>query len=327
MRFNELQQAWEELGEKDPLWAVLTVDEMKGNKWNPEAFFETGVAFTAEAQDWMQRVGLPTKGTRALDFGCGVGRLTQALAANYDRVTGVDISAPMIDKAKTFNKFGDRVDYLDNPKDDLSVFPTASFDYVQTFIVLQHMHPSHQAGYLREFARILKPDGVLVFQIPCYDRRPNSPDQVDGLVTPEEVRDGHVGMRMFVTPMPLVCAILDEQGVDVVASHRDELCGPDFSSFTYYCVRRTSDEPKYRAVDGFAAAMQRMVMRTSEVVLQDSRYVGVSLKSVSSEDPAQNPVYAQFEALRKEHEAVVNSKVWRVGRHLAAILHRFKGSS
>ena len=33
-------------------------------------------------------------------------------------------------------------------------------------VVLQHMKPEFAKAYLREFARILKPNGVLVFQLP-----------------------------------------------------------------------------------------------------------------------------------------------------------------
>ena len=73
--------------------------------------------------------------------------------------------------------------------------------------------------------------------------------------------------------------------------------------------------------------MQRVVIRTADVVIADPRYVSVNLKSMSVTDPALDPVHSQLEALRKEHEAVVNSKVWRAGRHLAALLHSVKGSS
>jgi 2-polyprenyl-3-methyl-5-hydroxy-6-metoxy-1,4-benzoquinol methylase len=51
---------------------------------------------------------------RALDFGCGVGRLTQALATHYDKVDGVDISWEMINLARRHNQHGDRVKYFAN---------------------------------------------------------------------------------------------------------------------------------------------------------------------------------------------------------------------
>lgn len=45
-------------------------------------------------------LGHPRERGVALDFGCGVGRLTRALAAFFDRATGVDISSSMIEEAK-----------------------------------------------------------------------------------------------------------------------------------------------------------------------------------------------------------------------------------
>lgn len=322
MRFDELQQAWEELGEKDPLWAVLTVDEMRGNKWNPEAFFKTGVEFIDGVRARLAQVGLSAKGKHAVDFGCGVGRLTQALAPYYETVTGVDISAPMIEKANEFNHLGDRVRFVVNAKPDLGIFQDGSLDYVQTFIVLQHMHPRHQAGYMREFARILRPGGTLVFQIPSADIRPYAPDRNDSFLDPDAAIESHVGMRMFATPAPLVFTILDDAGIDVVGIDRDDLCGPEFQSYTYYCTRREDPKARFMAVDGFAESMQGVVLRTVDIVMEDPRYRTVDLKSVTTADPNLDPVHRQLEALRREHEAVLNSKVWRVGRHLAAVLHR-----
>ncbi len=41
---------------------------------------------------------------KALDFGCGVGRLTQALADYFNEVAGVDVSPTMVNKALEYNK-------------------------------------------------------------------------------------------------------------------------------------------------------------------------------------------------------------------------------
>ncbi|MEO7862527.1 MAG: hypothetical protein ABIU05_19265 [Nitrospirales bacterium] len=42
MELNELQKNWNQLGKQDPLWAILTQQDKKGNKWTPDEFFETG---------------------------------------------------------------------------------------------------------------------------------------------------------------------------------------------------------------------------------------------------------------------------------------------
>lgn len=111
---------------------------------------------------------------RALDFGCGVGRLTQVLVTRFDHCDGVDIAASMIAEARRINRFGERVDYHVNARPDLSLFESGSLDFVLSFIVLQHMEPHYAAYYLREFVRVLKVGGVTVFQLPTGGRTPSA---------------------------------------------------------------------------------------------------------------------------------------------------------
>jgi len=102
---------------------------------------------------------------RALDFGCGVGRLTQALGAAFERADGVDISETMIDLAREHNQLGDRCAYHVNLASDLALFPDASFDFVFSTIVLQHNPPAAATHYIEEFGRILAPGGIAVFDM------------------------------------------------------------------------------------------------------------------------------------------------------------------
>ncbi|WP_373288585.1 class I SAM-dependent methyltransferase [Brucella endophytica] len=41
---------------------------------------------------------------RCLDFGCGVGRVTQALATKFHKAIGIDISPTMIAKAENYRE-------------------------------------------------------------------------------------------------------------------------------------------------------------------------------------------------------------------------------
>ncbi len=103
---------------------------------------------------------------RALDFGCGVGRLSQALAEHFERVVGVDIAESMVQRAREYNRYGDRVVYLVNTSDDLEILDSNSFDFVYTNITLQHIPPEPAGKYIREFFRVLRPGGVAIFQVP-----------------------------------------------------------------------------------------------------------------------------------------------------------------
>jgi SAM-dependent methyltransferase len=92
----------------------------------------------------------------ALDFGCGVGRLSQALAQHCDRVTGIDISEHMLLLASQHNRHGDRMRYLLNIADDLSLLGDERFDFIYSSITLQHMPPEIQLRYIAELARFLR---------------------------------------------------------------------------------------------------------------------------------------------------------------------------
>ena len=93
---RRLKQTWDELGRKDPLWAILSVPDKKGNKWRLDEFFETGRREIQDVLSYLRGRNLTSTGRRVLDFGCGVGRLSQALAEHFDEVHGVDLSDSMI---------------------------------------------------------------------------------------------------------------------------------------------------------------------------------------------------------------------------------------
>ena len=105
MKLEDIQKNWTALGEDDPMWAILTDPEKKGNSWTPEDFFATGKREVEEVFARLQQTGVSPQTGCALDFGCGLGRLSQALATRFDFVDGVDISSSMIRQANEFNKF------------------------------------------------------------------------------------------------------------------------------------------------------------------------------------------------------------------------------
>jgi ubiquinone/menaquinone biosynthesis C-methylase UbiE len=166
MNINELQRNWDQFGKNDPLWGILTLPDKMGNKWDPREFFETGKREIESLITYLDSKNLNVRKTKALDFGCGVGRLSQPLSIYFDIVNGVDIAPSMIELANQYNKYTDKCTYFVNDKDDLSLFSDNTFDFIYSNIVLQHMDPVYAKKYIREFLRVLKPKGVLIFQIP-----------------------------------------------------------------------------------------------------------------------------------------------------------------
>lgn len=161
-----VQQTYERFGRDDPMYAVLSERRFRHNRWDRAEFFGTGRTEIAEALAYVQRLGLMPRRGRVLDFGCGVGRLSQALAEHFQQVVGVDIAQSMVDRARSWNMHGDRVEYRVNARDDLRLFPDESFDFIYSNITLQHIPPEASARYIAEFVRLLRPDGVALFQVP-----------------------------------------------------------------------------------------------------------------------------------------------------------------
>jgi SAM-dependent methyltransferase len=171
VKLVELRKDWDALGRIDPMWAVLTHPDRRDRGWDEEAFFATGRAEIAGVMLDLERLGRPARRGRCLDFGCGVGRLTQALAEHFERCDGVDIAPSMLKAARNLNHHGDRVAFHLNDTDDLSLFPSGSFDFVYSNIVLQHVGPEAATAYIREFVRLLAPGGLALFQLPSENIR------------------------------------------------------------------------------------------------------------------------------------------------------------
>jgi ubiquinone/menaquinone biosynthesis C-methylase UbiE len=169
LSLKRVQENWKKLGERDPLWAVISWPEKKGNKWDIHDFFQYGRNEIDETIKYAKGIGL--KNFRvALDFGCGVGRLSQALSIWFDEVYGIDISSSMIQAANTFNVFDKKCHYILNNKPNLELFSDNYFDFIYSNITLQHMKPIFSIKYIKEFIRVLVPDGLLIFQVPSHRR-------------------------------------------------------------------------------------------------------------------------------------------------------------
>src|ERR1700733_13951275 len=161
---SSLKDDWESLAERDALHAILTDATKAGGQWNITEFMATG---STEIEMLMRHLAgrgyVPNRDGTALDFGCGVGRLTQALGRHFASCVGIDISESMIRKAQVLNKFV-HCRYIQNSEVRLP-FLDATFSFIYSNIVLQHIPPRLAKEYLREFVRVLAPGGVLVFGV------------------------------------------------------------------------------------------------------------------------------------------------------------------
>jgi len=106
-----------------------------------------------------------------LDVGCGMGRFTRAFADRFAEAYGIDISERMIELGREALAHIPNVKLVVGNGTDLSPFEDNRFDFVFSYITLQHI-PDVQIveGYIREFGRVLKDGGWSYFQ--ASDWRP-----------------------------------------------------------------------------------------------------------------------------------------------------------
>ena len=116
LKFQEWQASRDTFAKEDPLWAILTDPSKKGGRWSPEEFFQTGVDEVREIFDSASRLKPDFGRGKVLDFGCVVGRLTQALAAEFQEAHGVDVSPVIIGHGERLNRFPGRCHYHVNSR-------------------------------------------------------------------------------------------------------------------------------------------------------------------------------------------------------------------
>jgi len=219
-----LRRDWTRLGEADPLWAVCVDPAKQGGRWDVTEFLESGQAEVSDAMAALDRLGLCARRDDALDFGCGVGRLTGALAEHFATVTGVDISLSMLGHARTLHAGQPRCRFVHNDRQDLRIFPSGSFDLVYSGLVLQHMPASLADGYLAEFVRVVRPGGAIAILAPESHRKSpgglvyaHAPRRLIGLVQ-RAVYGYPAPMQMHTLPASRVRRTVEPLGGRLVAS-------------------------------------------------------------------------------------------------------------
>ena len=153
-------------------------------------FVDTGVgyedpdveAFWRRGEEVVERmtaqVGLEIEPDAVVvDIGCGVGRLTRALAARAERVYGIDVSEEMLARAREHNAELENVEWLHGSGHDLSGVPDGAVDGCFSHVVFQHIpDPAVTLSYIRDMGRVLRPSGWALFQVstdPAVHRRPS----------------------------------------------------------------------------------------------------------------------------------------------------------
>jgi SAM-dependent methyltransferase len=144
---------WERAAEVDPIRAISDQDD--------ERSFE--VSGREDAEDL---AALLPAGGSVLEIGCGTGRVMQHLAGVCTRLEGIDISRAMVEQGRRRLRHLPNVGFQVGNGYDLEPFAEASFDLIYSLYAFQHMPKTTAYNYLAESARVLRPEGLLRFQVP-----------------------------------------------------------------------------------------------------------------------------------------------------------------
>ena len=163
-------QDWCEVAKAEPYWGVISVDRFRGktlSKKDQDAFFDSGRQYLKYAID-VTRMMLSPKFqiNRALDFGCGVGRLAIPIALSAKGETvGVDVAPEMLRLCAEHAKEQGVKNLTLVDGDDALSKVNGAFNFINSFIVLQHIPPERGAAIISTLISKLEIEGVAVLQV------------------------------------------------------------------------------------------------------------------------------------------------------------------
>lgn len=157
------EKSWKKWGEIDPYYGVLSDDKFRKSSIddNLDDFFQSGKDYVEGRISKIENHFGPIEKKKALDFGCGVGRLAFPLSENFASVTGVDISPAMLDEARRISlKTGnEKVEFL--LASEFSKLQNGQFDYVNSYIVIQHIETSKGMEIIQKLGQLVADGGAL----------------------------------------------------------------------------------------------------------------------------------------------------------------------
>jgi len=132
--------------------------------WSWKTREEFDASGLCDAKKVLQGINI-NKNWVILEVGVGVGRVLRYLAKSFKEIYGVDVSDEMLKIARNELNEYRNVKILQNNGADLSLFRNGMFEFVYSVKVFQHIPEKNFAKYLDEIYRVLKPNGLLRFQI------------------------------------------------------------------------------------------------------------------------------------------------------------------
>lgn len=162
---SNTDREWEKWGNNDPYFGVFTDDKYKKSNLtdeNKKEFIRSGYDYIDNVIEKLKHIDPTYTIKKALDFGCGVGRLVIPLAEVAEHVTGVDVSESMLNEAQkncetlsiknvTFLKSDDNLSLLNG-----------KYDFINSYNVFQHIPIKRGECIFENLLAYLENDGFCV---------------------------------------------------------------------------------------------------------------------------------------------------------------------
>ncbi len=165
-------RAYDSVGRTEPYFGVITLDRFLSANLDAAAlheFFETGEAQVTRVLATIRaRLAADFKPRRALDFGCGVGRILIPLAREADHAVGVDVSDAMMAEAARNCRERNLTNVSLVKSDDRLSRLEGTFDLIHSVIVFQHIAPHRVEVLVRGLLSHLEPGGVGALQFTTW---------------------------------------------------------------------------------------------------------------------------------------------------------------
>jgi 2-polyprenyl-3-methyl-5-hydroxy-6-metoxy-1,4-benzoquinol methylase len=178
---------WEKWGADNPFHGVLSDDKFLDKDIDKQAvkeFYNSGKADIDGVIKIISQIngGKPPKFKKAVDFGCGVGRLTVPLAAHAAKTVGIDVSPSMIKVAArhTPKPLKSKIKYVVSGGGSSLSLPRG-YDLVHSFIVLQHIPPKRGEKFIKKMLGGLDDGGYAALHITIGRRATGSQKTVTWL--------------------------------------------------------------------------------------------------------------------------------------------------
>lgn len=250
-RRHRRQRAWEDWAQIDPYYAVLSNPERFNGSWNENtsAFFQSGVDDVERLAHMCQEVGLATSWGQGLDFGCGIGRVTRALAGRCERVLGVDVSRTMVEHASRLNVDVPNIAF--RAIADVDEIDDDSADLLYSHLVLQHLgSPAEIRRTAGSLCRKLRRGGVMLLGVPhsipprTLQARLRLRSRAYGLLRALGIPPGLLRGKLGLYPLMSMHAVPEPEMRELFATHRVEVrhvisyVGEDAIDYRQYLLRR-----------------------------------------------------------------------------------------